>query len=118
MTTVLVVDDEPTIRGLVADALAEDGYAVETAGNGREALARARAHRPDLVVLDLRMPVMDGPAFVAACRGLPACAGVPVVLMSASFHNLDWCDRLGVAACLPKPFDLDELATTVHRLTA
>ncbi|MBV9173586.1 MAG: response regulator, partial [Chloroflexi bacterium] len=61
---VLVVDDEPVIREVVAEALEFEGYAVETATNGAEALAKVRAHAPQAIVLDLMMPVMDGWAFL------------------------------------------------------
>jgi hypothetical protein len=65
--SVLVVEDDPDIRDFVADALSIDGYAVLTAGNGLEALRLLDEQRPDVVLLDLRMPVMDGPTFARRC---------------------------------------------------
>src|SRR5262249_59706748 len=65
---VLIVDDDPAIRGLMADALRSEGYAVDLAAHGAEALEAVRARCPATVLLDLMMPVMDGFAFIEACR--------------------------------------------------
>ena len=118
MTTVLVVEDEPTIRGLVAEALADEGYAVEQAADGLEALRKTVEHPPDVVLLDLKLPTMSGEEYVGACRRFARCRDVPVVVMSAAYDASEWCRKLGVEACLPKPFELDELAAVVHRLAA
>ncbi len=80
---VLVVDDDPAIRGLVADALRGEGYAVDLAAHGREALDALRARRPATIVLDLMMPVMDGFSFIEACQREHLCADVPIVVISA-----------------------------------
>ncbi len=60
MTRILVVDDDAAVRSVVTEALLEDGYQVDAAGNGRQALAAFREHRPDALVLDLEMPIMNG----------------------------------------------------------
>ena len=114
---VLVVDDEPVIREVVAEALEFEGYAVETATNGAEALAKVRAHAPHVIVLDLMMPVMDGWSFLHACRTCPACTGVPVVVTSAYQWLPEIAAGLGVRACLAKPFDLRVLLGAIARLT-
>src|SRR5215211_8502819 len=80
---VLVVDDDPAIRGLVGDALRGEGYAVDLAAHGREALDAMRARRPATVILDLMMPVMDGFSFMEACHQEALCDGVPIVVISA-----------------------------------
>src|SRR4030088_1643140 len=80
---VLVVDDDPAIRGLVADALRSEGYAVDLAAHGREALDALRARRPATIVLDLMMPVMDGFSFIEACQKEQLCTDVPIVVISA-----------------------------------
>ena len=80
---VLVVDDDPAIRGLVADALRGEGYAVDLAAHGREALDALRARRPATIVLDLMMPVMDGFSFMEACHHEQLCENVPIVVISA-----------------------------------
>ena len=113
---VLVVDDEPSVAQVVVDALADEGYEVRWAANGREALAVLGAWLPDLIVLDLMMPVMDGRAFRAAQRRLPgAAARVPVLVLSGMREARATAEALGAAA-LTKPFDLDDLVATVDRL--
>ena len=72
--TILVVDDEPTLRETLAEALEADGFRVVTAADGREALLRFREHRPDLVVLDLMLPELSG---IEVCRIIRQESGVP-----------------------------------------
>src|SRR5918911_1044782 len=110
---VLVVDDDPAIRGLVGDALRSEGYAVDLAAHGREALEAMRASRPSTVVLDLMMPVMDGFSFMQACHLEQLCDGVPIVVISAVHEALDQIRDMPVQACIAKPFDLEELVRTV-----
>ncbi len=116
MRTVLVVDDELGILLVLEAVLDEAGYRVVTAGNGRQGLELARAERPDLVLLDWMMPVMDGPATAAAMRADPALARVPVVAMSGApeaslRRHLD-----GFAGFLRKPFGDAELLAAVGRV--
>ena len=110
---VLVVDDDPAIRGLVADALRGEGFAVDLAAHGREALEAMRARRPRAVVLDLMMPVMDGFTFIEACHREQLCDGVPIVVISAIQDALRRIQELPVHACMAKPFDLDDLVRVV-----
>jgi CheY-like chemotaxis protein len=111
--TVLVVDDETVIRAMVAEALSDEGYTVITAANGAEALELLKRHRPTAVVLDLMMPVMNGYAFLAACRAEPQSASTPVLVLSAapSLSEIS-------APVMRKPFELEHLLSTVARLTA
>src|SRR5579859_6587682 len=118
MKRILVVDDEPTIRELIADFLRETGYQVDTAANGAEALQHMYQHVPHAIVLDLMMPRLDASGFVELKRLNPRFAEVPVVLMTAAFGAHDTAQRLGTHACLTKPFELDELAEMIGRLTA
>src|SRR5262245_32112407 len=110
---VLVVDDDPAIRGLVADALRGEGYSVDLAAHGREALEAMRARRPATVVLDLMMPVMDGFTFMEACHREQLCDNVPIVVISAVQDALDRMQEVPGHACMAKPFDLDDLLRTV-----
>ena len=110
---VLVVDDDPAIRGLVADALRDEGYDVDLAAHGREALDAMRARRPATIVLDLMMPIMDGFAFMDACRAEQLCTDVPIVVISAVQDLLKRMRDVRVHACITKPFDLDHLVQTV-----
>ena len=116
---VLVVDDEASIRELVAAWLEDEGFAVATASNGAEAIRALRDARPDAIVLDLMMPVMDGWAFAKACHELTAPAGIPILVVSAAYGLSQAADQLrnfGVRACLAKPFNLDVLTATVRTL--
>ncbi|HEY2594876.1 MAG TPA: response regulator [Chloroflexota bacterium] len=110
---VLVVDDDPAIRGLVADALRQEGYSVDLAAHGREALEAMRARRPATVVLDLMMPVMDGFTFIEACQSEQLCDNVPIVVISAMREALERIQAARVRAYMAKPFDLNDLVRTV-----
>src|ERR1700694_4652871 len=118
MPQILVVDDDDAIRGLVSEVLRDDGYDVREATNGIEALEQVRQQRPDLIVLDLMMPVMDGWAFVEEGRRKACCSEVPIVVTSAS-HDLprtaERLRRYGVRTCLAKPFDVEGLLALVER---
>jgi CheY-like chemotaxis protein len=110
---VLVVDDDPAIRGLVADALRGEGYAVDLAAHGREALDAMRAQKPATIILDLMMPVMDGFTFMEVCHQEQLCRDVPILVISAAQDALKQMTDVPVHACIPKPFDLDNLVRTV-----
>jgi DNA-binding response OmpR family regulator len=111
---ILVVDDDPAIRDLVADALADEGYLVETAANGAEAVEAVEGRTPWLVLLDMRMPVLDGWGFAQVMRERGV--RLPIVVMTAAENAQHWCDEVGGDACLAKPFDLDQLYGTVEAL--
>jgi DNA-binding response OmpR family regulator len=113
---ILVVEDDDTIRSTVADALDLEGYSVDTAANGALALDKVRASRPDVIILDLMMPVMDGWAFIRACREEALCAGIPVLVTSAYRKLAETALDFHVQACVAKPFDLDVLLGAVERL--
>jgi CheY-like chemotaxis protein len=110
MVSVLVVDDEKDIRETMAEMLAIEGYQTFGAGDGVEALSQARAHRPDLVLLDLTMPGMNGWEFRAAQRGDPELSAIPVIVISALTRE----PGLDVAAYLQKPFGMDTLLSAVR----
>jgi DNA-binding response OmpR family regulator len=113
---VLVVDDEPTIRELIADALREAGLAAETAANGADALRRMHHQRPHAIVLDLMMPILDGAGFRELMRLNQRYADIPILVVTAAYGAEEAAAGIGAAACLTKPFDLDELVETVGRL--
>ena len=114
---VLVVEDEASVGQVVVDVLADEGHEVRWATNGRDALALLDHWRPDVIVLDLMMPVMDGRAFRAAQRRLPdTVARVPVVVLSGMREARATAEELGAAAVLAKPFELEELVETVGQV--
>ena len=106
--TILIVDDEPNIRGFLRLVLEDEGYTVETATDGCEALTKPRTRLPDVILLDLIMPVLDGIGFMRACRQNPAWGRVPVLVMSAG-DALARDETLDPHDVLLKPFDLDVL---------
>jgi CheY-like chemotaxis protein len=110
--TVLVVDDDAEIREIIATALEDDGYGVETAANGVEALRKANEHQPCAVILDAVMPVMDGWQFLKEWRTRPPEQRAPVLVVSSVFHWRRAFD-LGAQAYLSKPFDVETLETTL-----
>ena len=116
-TRILVVDDDPSILALVAEILQDEGYDVAPARNGAEAIERVVETVPAVLVTDLMMPVMDGPALVQACRAAHATASLPIVVMSAALPALlDSLTWLSVQDAIYKPFDMDVLVAIVARL--
>ena len=113
---VLVVDDDPTILATVGDALAFETYPVATASNGAEALEAVERANPAVVLLDMRMPVLDGWGFAreAAARGLRP----KILVMTAAQDARRWAEEIGAAGFLSKPFELPELLDAVERAYA
>ena len=111
---ILVVDDEPALLAMVAEALEFEGYPVRTAANGAEALEAVERARPALVLLDMRMPVLDGWGFAreAARRGLQ----LPILVMTAAQDARRWAEEIGAAGYLAKPFELLDLLEAVEQL--
>jgi CheY-like chemotaxis protein len=113
---VLVAEDDPALQGVVSEYLRDEGLEVAVANNGAEALRLARTTPPDVAVVDVFMPVMDGRALLATWTHDQALKRIPVVLMSAA-ANLNGLRReFGVQAALAKPFDLDALGAIVERV--
>ncbi len=113
--TILVVDDEPILRETLAEALDADGFRVITAADGREALARFREHRPELVVLDLMLPELSG---IEVCRIIRQESGVPILMLTAKSSELDKVVglELGADDYVTKPFSLRELSARIRAL--
>ncbi|MGH2544691.1 MAG: response regulator [Ardenticatenaceae bacterium] len=111
--TVLMVDDQPNIRTLVEMYLKQEGFRVVTASNGREALFLARQERPDLIILDLMMPEMDGYEFIRAHRKE---RDTPVIILTARVEENDRVLglELGADDYVVKPFSPRELAARVR----
>lgn len=107
---ILVVDDHQSVRECVRLVLQDAGYEVDAAANGEEAMARVAATRPDLVLTDIEMPVMDGREL--ACRLRSAAPGIPVIFMSAASARAE-AEVQGAADYLEKPFTIEQLLATI-----
>ncbi len=118
--TVLVVDDDPVIQGLLRVNFEMEGYEVIVAGDGVEGLERARSERPDVVILDVMMPRMDGLEVARTLKGDPATAPIPIVLLSAKAQQIDVRagDVAGADDYVTKPFDPLDLLRRVEALIA
>lgn len=110
---ILIVDDEFGIVEALTDVLASEGYAVSTASNGRQALERLESERPDLLITDYMMPVMNGAELVAEAKR--RWSALPIILMTAIDHD-QVPPSLDVGAVLRKPFSLDELMRILRAL--
>jgi CheY-like chemotaxis protein len=110
---VLVVEDESYLCDLIADVLEAEGHHPRLAGNGREALETLRDFTPDLILLDLMMPVMDGWEVMNSLRSDPKLADIPVVIITAIYDLKRTQTETGASAVLTKPFDIDQLAQVV-----
>lgn len=112
-TRVLVVDDDASILDTVSSILVAEGFQVMAANGGEEALTLVRSWHPTLVLLDMRMPVIDGWAVARSLH--EAGSKVPIVVMTAAESARRWADEIGAAGHLAKPFGLDELIECVER---
>lgn len=111
--SILVVDDDPAIVDIITQVLAAEGYVTRACRNGLEALDVLEAWRPDLILLDLWMPKMDGWEFRRRQLRLDWARDVPVVLLSAGGRLEEHAQTLDAAAAIPKPFDLIDLLSVV-----
>jgi CheY-like chemotaxis protein len=117
---ILIVDDEPHMLRVTELSLKKGGYELLSARNGRQAVDLARQHLPDLIVMDLLMPEMDGLTAVRHLKQDPATAGIPVIMLTARGHVMTRQDAegAGVAAFLTKPFSPTQLLSEARRLMA
>src|SRR4030067_753834 len=106
--TILVVEDEPTLRETLADALVADGFRAVAAADGRAALERFRAEQPDLVLLDLMLPELSG---IEVCRIIRTESAVPLLMLTARDSEVDKIVglELGADDYVTKPFSLREI---------
>lgn len=111
--SILVVDDEPALRDTIAYSLRREGFQVSVAADGPSAIASARTFRPDLVLLDVMLPGMDG---LQVCRALRAESNVPIIMVSAKVEEVDRVIGLEIGAddYLTKPFAMRELVARVR----
>jgi CheY-like chemotaxis protein len=121
LTKILYAEDEPDIQSIAQIALEMvGGYTLKVCNNGQEALDAAEAYAPDLILLDVMMPTMDGPAALAEIRKIPALENVPVIFMTAKVQNqeMDEYKQMGAIDVIAKPFDPMILSETIQTLWA
>lgn len=111
---VLIVDDEADIRATVSAMLEIEGYTVAEAANGADALQAIEDHPPDVILLDMRMPVMDGWGFAAELRRRGHTT--PIVVMTAARDAAHWAAEIAAAAFVAKPFGFDDLIAAVEQV--
>jgi DNA-binding response OmpR family regulator len=116
-TTVLIAEDEDSVREIEHRILTHNGMATLLASDGQEAIELAQAHRPDLILLDLMMPGMRGEEVLRALKSNPATQHIPVLVVSAlsSLQTIDESYMLGATDFLTKPFEYQELLSRVRR---
>lgn len=113
---ILVVDDEPNIVQTLQDRLEMNEYIVTTAGNGREGLKKAQQEKPDVILLDVIMPVMDGHEMLEVLRKQPDCNDISVIMLTARSQTQDIAraNACGIDDYIVKPFDLSELLEKIE----
>jgi CheY-like chemotaxis protein len=113
---ILVVEDDDDIRDTLREVLAAEGYEVDVAKDGFDAFGKLQAaEHASVVLLDMMMPRMDGETFLATLKSHPELAGIHVIVISGNARARDRAQELSAAACLVKPFELDDLLGVVHR---
>ncbi|MBM3326097.1 MAG: response regulator [Calditrichaeota bacterium] len=112
---ILIADDDPNMIRILRQVLESDGYAVVSASNGVQALEKAQREQPDLLILDLMMPVLDGFGLLMRLYGEDPPLEAPAILLTAqnSAEYRDTAEALGAVRFLEKPFDIDELSKVV-----
>lgn len=115
---ILIIDDQPDLAGMMADLLGDAGYATRTAADGRAALAEVQADPPDLLLLDVQMPELDGFEVAAMLKADPATAAIPIIMVSA--HEGRGARLIGLESgaedYLSKPVDPAELIAKIRNL--
>lgn len=118
MATILTVDDSPSIRQMIKVVLAPLGHSVVEAADGAQGLDKAKANRPDLVITDLNMPVMNGLDLIKSLRATPTLAGMPIVFLTTESNDAlkQEAKKAGATGWITKPFNQDQLLAVVNKL--
>lgn len=116
--SILVVEDSPTHRHLISTPLTRQGYRISTATNGEEAVDKATREMPDLIVLDIVLPLKNGFQVCRQLKTTPETKDIKILILSSKNHNSDrfWGLRQGADEYMTKPFDEDELVEMVAKL--
>ena len=115
---ILVIDDEPNIVQTLQDRLEMNDYQVVTAANGQAGLEKATSEQPDIVLLDVIMPIMDGLEMLERLRKNEATSNIPVIMLTARSQNQDVAraNGFGIEDYVVKPFDLSELLEKIEAI--
>ena len=110
---ILIVDDEKEICSLLTEYFTEDGYTVEVAYDGQDGIAKVKTFEPDIIILDHRMPIMDGAAVISKVREF---SSTPIICVSAvtNKETIDECLKLGATEYMFKPINLEELDRAIE----
>lgn len=114
MAKILIVDDDTTIRDMLDTVLKEEGYSTCQAVNGRDGIDKAERLHPQLILMDIMMPIVDGATAIGELRKNPLTRAIRVIAMSAGSTLLQRVDHLQADGVLSKPFDLDELLANIE----
>src|SRR6195952_3021845 len=115
---VLVVEDDPSVRGLLDTLLTSEGYRVTTASDGIEGLSEATANKPAVILLDIVMPDLGGMRVLEEMRANPTLAGVPVLVLTGRLEAIPALeDQLGADRVFSKPFGVEDLLARIAELT-
>jgi len=121
MKRILIIDDEPEIAEMVGGRLREDGYDIVVASNGEEGLRKVQLMKPDLIVLDVMMPKLDGAEVHAKLKANKRTRDIPIIFLTAlktAVHNFALGRDVGTYTIFSKPFDYDELLGTIREFTS
>ena len=115
---ILVIDDDPDVMDLVQTALSSAGYEVHAAYDGKQGVEKIKKQRPDLLIMDLTMPIMDGWAVLIALKKDPNYTAIPVMIITSSkeIQNIEKAKKLGVQSYLVKPFDPQKMIKIARHL--
>ena len=113
---ILIIDDEKDILETTESWLKKFGYIVFIALDGEQAIKVLKAEKPDLIVVDMGMPVMNGYSFYQEIKGMPGCQDIPVIIATARIEMRDVLEAEGASAFLSKPFSLKELSSQIKSL--
>jgi CheY-like chemotaxis protein len=119
LSRILMVEDEPDIQAVARVALeAVGGFTVEMCSSGKEALERVPQYNPDIILMDVMMPGMDGPSTLKSLRANPLTAGYPIIFMTAKVqsHEVARYKEIGALGVIAKPFDPMTLSATVRTI--
>jgi len=114
--TIMMVDDNPDIVDILRNLLEENGFKVTCAYSGLELFASLKVQRPDLILLDIMMPQMDGLEVLRRLKGAPKTSSIPIIMITVKDEDKLAAHKLGADDYITKPFDIDKLVTAINHL--